>query len=79
MKPCTFRPEPSKFFLKKFLLFFSKKCPTLKKFLIFSQKKAFLIFSQIKSFTPSLKNKRNPLGRISYTLGNRNPPKMPYT
>ena len=38
IKPCTFRPQSSKFSLKE---------PALKKFLIFSQKKAFLIFLEI--------------------------------
>ena len=37
---CTFRPRPSKFFPKE---------PALKKFLIFSQNKAFFIFSQNNS------------------------------
>ena len=40
MDPCTFRPQPQDFFLKKVVYIFLKK-HTLKKFLILSQKKLF--------------------------------------
>ena len=42
MRPCTFRPQPSKFFPKR---------SALKKFLIFPQKKAFLIFPEMERCT----------------------------
>ena len=51
MKPGTLPPQPSKCFPKiNFIYFFLKK-PALKKFLIFSQKKAFLIFPEMESCT----------------------------
>ena len=51
MKPCIFRPEPSKFFPKK---------PALKKFLILSQRKAFLIFPEMEpcTFHPKLEKQK---------------------
>ena len=47
MKPCTFRPQPSKLFPQK---------PALKKSIVFSQKKAFLIFLEMEpcTFYPKL-------------------------
>ena len=55
MKPCPFWPPPS-----KFLIFFPKKTLS-EKFLMFSQKKAFLIFVEIEPTLSSLslRNKKN--------------------
>ena len=44
---CTFRPKPSKVFPKKISL----KKPALKKFLIFFQKKPFLLYPEMESWT----------------------------
>ena len=41
--------------LKKKIMFFPKKSPALKKFLIFCQKKAFLIFPEMEPCTFQLK------------------------
>ena len=57
MKPCTFRPQPSKFFHKK-VYFFLKKPEKLKEFPIFSQKKSFLIFPEMEPCTFQFKLER---------------------
>ena len=52
--PALFGLNPQNFFLKKILIFYKK--PALKRFLIFSQKKAFLIFPKREhcTFQPEL-------------------------
>ena len=66
--------NPQSFSLKKLLYFFLKK-PALKRIIIFSQKKAFLIFPEMKTctFHPKLKKykKIHPM-KISHTSGNGN-------
>ena len=65
-------PDPaSKSFPEKNFLYFFLKKEKIKKFVIFSEKKAFLIFRETELFKkssfisgenfPSLKNKKNPL------------------
>ena len=88
----TFHPEPKKSLknpTEKNFLYFQKwnfAAQILKKFFIFSQKKAFLIFSQNKVFPiflkteptffiPYHKNKRTLPQKIYYSSGNRNPEK----
>ena len=50
----------------------------IKKVLIFSQKKAFLIFPEMKSctFQPNSKNEKIHPGKIAYNSGNGNPEKF---
>ena len=50
MKSCALRPQPLKFLPKKFPIFLPKKTHC-ERFLTFSQKKAFPIFSQMKRYT----------------------------
>ena len=51
MKPCTFRPQHSKFFpKKKFLIFFPKKTRPEKISYIFSKESSSYIFSKKKLF-----------------------------
>ena len=61
--------NPQSFSLKKLLYFFLKK-PALKRIIIFSQKKAFLIFPEMKTctFHPKLKKykKNTPHENFSY-------------
>ena len=58
MKPCTFRPQPSKFF--------SKNTPS--EFLIFSQKKTFLIFYGNKTlhFSPLTQKMKKTFPRENF-------------
>ena len=49
-KPCTFHTQPLTFFPKKIYIFFPIDT-VLKRFLIFSQKKAFLIFPEMEPLT----------------------------
>ena len=49
---CAFQTLPQNLSLKKFLIFFPKKIKNKKKIVIFSEKKAFLIFRE----TELLKN-----------------------
>ena len=72
MKPCTFRPEPSKFFLKKTRS--EKISYTLsKESFSYTFENGTLHFSplarKIKEFHP---------GKISYASGNGNPEKISY-
>ena len=52
----------------------------IKKIIILSQKKAFLIFPEMESciFSPSSKTKKIQPDKISYTSGKQNPEKMSY-
>ena len=79
MKHCTFRPRPFKFYPKKFLIFFPKN-PSLKKVLIFSQKRSFLIFPKMEPciFQPKLEkqNKNPPLEKLLIFQETETPKKL---
>ena len=66
----TFRSQFSKFFHKKISYSFSQKRPALKKFLIFSQKKAFLISRNgtLHFSAQARKIKKKPTPRKSLTF-----------
>ena len=78
MKPCTFRPQPSKLFPKKSLIFFPKKKALWKNFLYFLKRKLFLYLRKksLQFLLEARKVKGIHPGQIYYILRNGNPKKI---
>ena len=82
MKPCTFWPQPLKFFPKKNFLYFFLKKPLGKNFLYFPKRRLFLYFRKWNPalFSLSSRNKKSPLqkNKNNYALRNGRPQKTSY-